>query len=326
MTDVQPGCPAGVLPERVRPKAQDRHRDAEPRRAGHPGRRRAVPAGAVCRPRDHPAPIPALARPVHRPPADAQSSAAVCQHRRRVADPALYRSAGARAWWRGWTGSLPRPRRTDSTSPSATPRPAATMRFAPCMPTGSSGRWRSPSIPSSPAAPPGSSLNELWRAAERHRAAATRFDWSVIDRWPVHPGFIEAMAETVREGLAQFAPSARDEVLFLFSAHSLPLDVIDRGDPYPQEVGASVQRVVERLGASNPYLLAYQSDVGPVRWLGPSTEQVIRRLGRAGPEQRAGGARSPSPATTSRHCPSWTASTARLPTRPGSLSTCGHPP
>ena len=70
--------------------------------------------------------------------------------------------------------------------------------------------------------------------------------------------------------------------MLLFSAHSLPLDVIDRGDAYPQEVGATVQRVVERLGVTNPYVLAYQSDVGPVRWLGPSTEQVIRRLGARG--------------------------------------------
>jgi protoporphyrin/coproporphyrin ferrochelatase len=71
-------------------------------------------------------------------------------------------------------------------------------------------------------------------------------------------------------------------VLLLFSAHSLPLDVIDRGDPYPQEIGASVQAVVQRLGRPNPYLLAYQSAVGPVRWLGPSTERVIRRLGARG--------------------------------------------
>src|SRR5215210_7919515 len=127
----------------------------------------------------------------------------------------------------------------------------------------------------------GSSLNELWRAAER-TGLREAFRWSIIDRWPVHPGFIEAMTETVREGLSRFAPSVRDRVLVLYSAHSLPLDVIDRGDAYPQEVGASVQRVVERLGVANPYLLAYQSDVGPVRWLGPSTEQVIKRLGARG--------------------------------------------
>jgi ferrochelatase len=90
------------------------------------------------------------------------------------------------------------------------------------------------------------------------------------------------MTETVRDGLQQFEPADREKVLILFSAHSLPLDVIDRGDSYPQEVGASVQRVVERLAVSNPYLLAYQSDVGPVRWLGPRTEQVIRQLGARG--------------------------------------------
>jgi ferrochelatase len=127
----------------------------------------------------------------------------------------------------------------------------------------------------------GSSLNELWRAAHRlglHDA----FEWSIIDRWPVHPGFVEAMTETVRQGLREFDPADRDHVMLLFSAHSLPLHVIDRGDPYPQEVGATVQRVVERLAAPNPYVLAYQSEVGPVRWLGPSTEKVIRRLGARG--------------------------------------------
>jgi ferrochelatase len=127
----------------------------------------------------------------------------------------------------------------------------------------------------------GSSLNELWRAASR-TGLGEAFEWSLIDRWPVHPGFIDAMAETVHEGMSRFDPSDRDKVVVLFSAHSLPLDVIDRGDSYPQEVGASVQRVVEKLAFPNPYLLAYQSDVGPVRWLGPSTEQVIRRLGGRG--------------------------------------------
>jgi protoporphyrin/coproporphyrin ferrochelatase len=130
----------------------------------------------------------------------------------------------------------------------------------------------------------GSSLNELWRSADR-TGLRDAFEWSIIDRWPVHPGFVDAMAETVRDGLQQFDPARRDRVLLLFSAHSLPLDVIDRGDAYPQEVGASVQAVVERLGRPNPYLLAYQSEVGPVRWLGPSTEKVIRRLGARGVKQ-----------------------------------------
>ncbi len=124
----------------------------------------------------------------------------------------------------------------------------------------------------------GSSLNELWRAA-KNVGLHNEFEWSVIDRWPTHPRFIEAMTETVRQGLEQFTPDERDDVLILFSAHSLPLDVINRGDAYPAEVGASVHEVMTRLGYSHEYLLSYQSDVGPVPWLGPSTEKVLESLG-----------------------------------------------
>jgi protoporphyrin/coproporphyrin ferrochelatase len=49
----------------------------------------------------------------------------------------------------------------------------------------------------------GSSLNDLWRTASRLKLGKA-FEWSLIDRWPTHPGFIEAMAETVEEGLDRF--------------------------------------------------------------------------------------------------------------------------
>jgi ferrochelatase len=127
----------------------------------------------------------------------------------------------------------------------------------------------------------GSSLNELWRAAGR-LGLATAFRWSVIDRWPVHPRFIEAMTKTVYDGLALFDARDRDDVLLLFSAHSLPTSVINRGDAYPQEIGASVHEVMKRLNFSHQYLLSYQSEVGPVPWQGPSTETVIRELGKKG--------------------------------------------
>lgn len=127
----------------------------------------------------------------------------------------------------------------------------------------------------------GSSLNELWRAANR-LGLRDEFQWSVIDRWPTHPSFVRAMAETVRQGLAQYPEGDRDDVLLLFSAHSLPLNVINRGDPYPQEIGASVQAVLNALGVPNRFLLCYQSDVGPIPWLGASTEDVIKGLGKQG--------------------------------------------
>lgn len=127
----------------------------------------------------------------------------------------------------------------------------------------------------------GSSLNDLWRGVVR-TGLAERFEWTMIDRWGEHPGFVRAMAGTVRDGLAQYAEHERDDVLVMFSAHSLPLSVIDRGDSYPAEIAASVSRVVEALAVPNPHLVTYQSEVGPVRWLGPSTERVIEQLAKRG--------------------------------------------
>ncbi len=124
----------------------------------------------------------------------------------------------------------------------------------------------------------GSSLNELWRAA-RAKGLQDAFEWSVIDRWPTHPRFVEAMAKTVEDGLAQFRQDDRDDVLLVFSAHSLPMSVIKRGDAYPSEIGATVHEVMKRLEYRHEYLVTYQSEVGPVPWLGPSTEQVIKDLG-----------------------------------------------
>lgn len=127
----------------------------------------------------------------------------------------------------------------------------------------------------------GSSLNELARALAR-TGLDEAFEWSVIDRWPLHHGFVRSMAATVEDGLREFAPAHRDDVVLLFSAHSLPRSVVDRGDAYPAEVAASTEAVMDRLGRANPHVLAWQSSVGPVKWLGPSTDSALQGLVRAG--------------------------------------------
>lgn len=127
----------------------------------------------------------------------------------------------------------------------------------------------------------GSSLNELWRALDR-TGLRDAFEWSIIDRWPVDPGFVAAMTETVRAGLARVPEHLRASAKLMFSAHSLPLDIIDRGDAYPAEVAATVMAVMQQLDFSNPYIVTYQSSVGPVRWLGPSTEKSIEEFGHRG--------------------------------------------
>ncbi|XP_042251517.1 ferrochelatase, mitochondrial [Thunnus maccoyii] len=123
----------------------------------------------------------------------------------------------------------------------------------------------------------GSSLNAIYRYYT-NRGSRPKMRWSVIDRWPTHPLLVECFADHINNELMKFPEEKRDDVVILFSAHSLPMAVVNRGDPYPQEVGATVQRVMETLGHCNPYRLVWQSRVGPMPWLGPQTDEVIKGL------------------------------------------------
>ncbi len=129
----------------------------------------------------------------------------------------------------------------------------------------------------------GSSLRELDRALHR-TGLARRFRFRVVDRWYDHPGYIDALARRVRQALDTRPRNRRRTAVLLFSAHSLPMSFVDAGDPYPSHVAATVSAVVHRLGADAPTRcqLAYQSQTGPVRWLGPRTEQVLAALGKDG--------------------------------------------
>ncbi|RDW64259.1 ferrochelatase [Coleophoma crateriformis] len=123
----------------------------------------------------------------------------------------------------------------------------------------------------------GSSLNELWKWRQRLEGKQTTgaIEWSVIDRWPVHPGLTEALARNIEDQLATYPEERRKDVVLLFSAHSLPMSVVNRGDPYPSEVAATVYAVMQRLNFSQPYRLVWQSQVGPQPWLGAQTSDTV---------------------------------------------------
>ena len=134
----------------------------------------------------------------------------------------------------------------------------------------------------------GSSLNELHRYI-RKMDPEGGIKWSVIDRWPTHPGLVKAIAGNIKKCLDTYPVSERNGVVLLFSAHSLPMSVVNRyqcfkekadcrGDSYPGEVAATVYAVMEELGYSNPYKLVWQSQVGPSPWLGPQTNASIKGL------------------------------------------------
>ncbi|KAK3058836.1 ferrochelatase hem15 [Extremus antarcticus] len=139
----------------------------------------------------------------------------------------------------------------------------------------------------------GSSLNELWKWRQRLEAPKGNNNvsaadtegsilWSVIDRWPTHPGLVEAFAENITKTLEAYPEDVRDSVVLLYSAHSLPMSVVNRGDPYPAEVAATVWAVQQRLGFKNPYRLVWQSQVGPSAWLGAQTSDTVKNFVQAG--------------------------------------------
>ncbi|MEO8349618.1 MAG: ferrochelatase [Acidobacteriota bacterium] len=134
------------------------------------------------------------------------------------------------------------------------------------------------------------SLTTTKGALERSRAAVARLgrgaDLQELGSWPTHPGFVEAHAETIREQIALFPDPRPEGVHLLYSAHSIPKKLVTKeGDPYPREVEASVAAINAALGRRSPSSLAYQSKLGPVEWLGPSTLEEIGRLARAGKAQ-----------------------------------------
>jgi ferrochelatase len=115
-------------------------------------------------------------------------------------------------------------------------------------------------------------------------------EWNRLfhDDVPVHPiqsfyrnpAYLDALVEKVDEALGRFAERERAELVF--SAHSLPLSVIEKGDPYQQQIEETVKLVMRRGGWSNPRRLCYQSKVGASRWLQPSLRTTLRQLGGQG--------------------------------------------
>lgn len=81
--------------------------------------------------------------------------------------------------------------------------------------------------------------------------------------------------------VAEWMKLAGDNVRILFSAHGLPEKIIRQGDPYQEQVERCVARIMAELGDID-HVVCYQSRVGPLAWIGPSTEDAIREAGASG--------------------------------------------
>jgi len=132
-----------------------------------------------------------------------------------------------------------------------------------------------------------SSLKEWRRVADQAKwgSPAGKPPERTINNFHDHPLYIQALVQRIGSVLRQFPDSSR--IHLVFSAHGLPMSLVEKGDPYPKQIEATVHLTCG-LGAKQypgwprTHLLCYQSRVGPAKWLQPPLTGTIERLGHEG--------------------------------------------
>ena len=120
-------------------------------------------------------------------------------------------------------------------------------------------------------------LEEMWAAD----SVLKKTDYTLIPSWYDHPGYLRSMADLIEQELDKFPHPEQAHVFF--SAHGVPVSYVEEaGDPYKEEIEKCTRLIMETLGRSNEYTLAYQSKVGPVEWLQPYTDDALEELGEKG--------------------------------------------
>jgi len=111
------------------------------------------------------------------------------------------------------------------------------------------------------------------------KAAPFKVPTTEVESYPTEPGYVDASVELVKQSLAE---AGDGPVRVLFSAHGLPEKIVKAGDPYQRQVEQSAKAIADRLGTTDgigpiDWAICYQSRVGPLKWIGPSTESEIKR-------------------------------------------------
>ena len=105
-----------------------------------------------------------------------------------------------------------------------------------------------------------------------------QFDTELVESYFDFPPYIDAFVERVEQGLARFPGERRHGVNILFSAHGTPMKLVRQGDPYSRQIAKTIEAIMTRGGFAQQHHLCFQSKVGPMKWLEPSTPDTIHKL------------------------------------------------
>jgi len=146
-------------------------------------------------------------------------------------------------------------------------------------------RWAPDQIVCLPLYPQFSTTTTASSLASWKLAAAQKgFDCPTrcIRCYPCEKGLIEALVQLIKPALDTVSAMGRRPRLLL-TAHGLPVKIVRSGDPYPSQVERTAAAVVDALAEPElDWRVCYQSRVGPLRWIGPATDEEIGRAGREG--------------------------------------------
>lgn len=119
----------------------------------------------------------------------------------------------------------------------------------------------------------GSSFNEWNRHYKGDRDKLIYVEHFSTDQF-----YIDSLNNRINEGIMKFPEEARNNVQLVFSAHGTPVSLVKKGDPYSTQIKDTVNAVMSSRNNSHYYSLCFQSKVGPVKWLEPSTSDMIKSL------------------------------------------------
>jgi len=127
-----------------------------------------------------------------------------------------------------------------------------------------------PLYPQYSASTSGSSINEWNELCKKENYnVKTR----TVCCYPTENFFIESHVSLIKKTLQEVT---NKNFKLIFSAHGLPENKIKKGDPYQWQVEETVKEIMSKIKNENlDYILSYQSRVGPLKWIGPSTDEVI---------------------------------------------------
>jgi ferrochelatase len=121
----------------------------------------------------------------------------------------------------------------------------------------------------------GSSFEDVKKAAAPVLAKARV---SEICCYPVADGFIQASVENIRAAITAARQEYKGKIRLLFSAHGLPEKIVSGGDPYQFQCEESAARIAAALNMPDlDWQICYQSRVGPLKWIGPSTLEALQK-------------------------------------------------